>query len=51
MSETVKRAFRYHLGHLLAATAVNVIRIDAWLTDTALGRTRTSHLTQLDLAG
>lgn len=39
-----------HLGHLLAATAVNVIRIDAWLTDTPLGRTRTSHLTQLDLA-
>ncbi|ROO60615.1 transposase [Micromonospora sp. Llam0] len=40
-----------HLGHLLAATAINVIRIDAWLTDTPLGRTRTSHLTQLHLAG
>lgn len=40
-----------HLGHLFAATAVNVIRIDAWLTGTPLGRTRTSHLTQLDLAG
>jgi transposase len=39
-----------HLGHLLAATAVNVIRIDAWLTSTPLGQTRTSHLTQLDLA-
>jgi hypothetical protein len=39
-----------HLGHLLAATAVNVIRIDAWLTDTPLGRARTDHLTQLDLA-
>ncbi len=39
-----------HLGHLLAATAVNIIRIDAWLTDTPIGRTRTSHLAQLDLA-
>ncbi|MEU4164056.1 IS1182 family transposase [Actinoplanes sp. NPDC026670] len=39
-----------HLGHLFAATAVNIIRIDAWLTDTPIGRTRTSHLAQLGLA-
>src|SRR5262249_31353140 len=39
-----------HLGHLFAATAINIIRIDAWLTDTPLGRTRTSHLARLDLA-
>ena len=39
-----------HLGHLLAAGAVNIIRIDAWLTGTPIGRTRTSHLAQLDLA-
>lgn len=38
-----------HLGHLLAATAANIVRIDAWLTEAPLGRTRTSHLTQLDL--
>lgn len=38
-----------YLGHLLTASAVNIVRIDAWLTDTPLGRTRTSHLTRLDL--
>jgi hypothetical protein len=38
-----------HLSHLLAATATNIVRIDAWLTETPIGRTRTSHLTQLDL--
>jgi transposase len=38
-----------HLGHLLAATAANIVRIDAWLTKTPLGPTRTSHLTRLDL--
>ncbi|SDS12077.1 Transposase [Actinoplanes derwentensis] len=42
-------ADKTHLGHLLAATAANIVRIDAWLTGTPLGRTRTSHLTQLDL--
>ncbi|MBM0260375.1 IS1182 family transposase [Micromonospora sp. 4G55] len=36
-----------HLGHVFAATAVNLLRIDAWLTDTPLGPTRTSHLTLL----
>ncbi|MDH6114963.1 hypothetical protein P3T34_007178 [Kitasatospora sp. MAP12-44] len=39
-----------HLGNVLAATAINLIRLDAWLTDTPLGDTRTSHLAALDLA-
>lgn len=39
-----------HLGNVLAATAINLIRLDAWLTDTPLGKTRTSHLAALDLA-
>ncbi|MFH9963772.1 hypothetical protein ACH4PR_20695 [Streptomyces mirabilis] len=39
-----------HLGHIFAATAINIIRLDAWLTATPLGKTRTSHLAQLDLA-
>ncbi|SCE54393.1 Transposase DDE domain-containing protein, partial [Streptomyces sp. di188] len=39
-----------HLGNVLAATAINVIRLDAWLTETPLGQTRTSHLARLDLA-
>lgn len=39
-----------HLGHVLAATAINIIRLDAWLTQTPLGRTRTSHLSRLELA-
>jgi transposase len=36
-----------HLGHVLAATAINIIRLDAWLTATPLGGTRTSHLARL----
>ncbi|MFF1740771.1 IS1182 family transposase [Streptomyces mirabilis] len=39
-----------HLGHIFAATAINIIRLDAWLTPTPPGKTRTSHLAQLDLA-
>ncbi|MCG6499603.1 transposase [Kitasatospora sp. A2-31] len=39
-----------HLGNVLAATAINLIRLNAWLTDTPLGMTRTSHLATLDLA-
>ena len=39
-----------HLGHILAATAINIIRLDAWLTGTPLGETRTSHLTRLEIA-
>ena len=39
-----------HLGHALAATAINLVRLDAWLTDSPLGKTRTSRLATLDLA-
>ncbi|MBV9022560.1 MAG: IS1182 family transposase [Streptomycetaceae bacterium] len=39
-----------HLGNVLAATAINIIRLDAWLTGTPLGKTRTSHLARLELA-
>ncbi|MGW8687050.1 IS1182 family transposase [Streptomyces sp. NPDC055817] len=39
-----------HLGHIFAATAINIIRLDAWLTETPLGPTRTSHLARLGLA-
>ncbi|MFE9927368.1 IS1182 family transposase, partial [Streptomyces sp. NPDC005774] len=33
-----------HLGNILAATAINIIRLDAWLTETPPGGTRASHL-------
>jgi transposase len=36
-----------HLGNVLAATAVNLIRLDAWFSGIPLGATRTSHLAQL----
>ncbi len=36
------------LEHLLAATAVNLIRLDAWWTDKPLDRTRTRQLQRLD---
>ncbi|KPI01857.1 hypothetical protein OK006_7877 [Actinobacteria bacterium OK006] len=39
-----------HLGNVLAATAINIIRLDAWLNDTPFGPTRTSHLAALTLA-
>ncbi len=38
-----------HLGNVLAATAINIIRLDAWLNGTPLGPTRTSHLAALTL--
>ncbi|MFD9603062.1 transposase [Streptomyces sp. NPDC059970] len=38
------------LGHVFAATALNLIRIDRWLTGTPLGGTRTSRLETLMLA-
>jgi IS5 family transposase len=38
------------LGHIFAATAINIIRVDAWLTGTPLGKTRTSHLARLEPA-
>jgi transposase len=39
---------RTHLAHVLAATAINLVRLDAWWTGTPLGKTRTSHLAALD---
>ena len=38
-----------HLGHVFAATAINLIRLDAWWTGPPTSRTRTSHLARLDL--
>ncbi|MEU1623604.1 transposase [Streptomyces sp. NPDC005722] len=38
------------LAHVLTATAVNLIRLDAWWTGRPLAPTRTSHLAALDLA-
>ncbi|WUD78385.1 transposase [Streptomyces sp. NBC_00510] len=38
------------LAHVLAATALNLIRLDAWWTGQPLAPTRTSHLAKLDLA-
>ena len=38
-----------HLGHVFAVAAINIIRMDAWLTASPLGATRTSRLTDLAL--
>jgi hypothetical protein len=38
------------LEHHAAATAINLIRLDAWWTSRPLARTRTSHLQRLTLA-
>jgi transposase len=38
------------LEHAFAATAINLIRLDAWWTGKPLDRTRTTHLQRLDLA-
>ncbi|MFF3733411.1 transposase, partial [Streptomyces sp. NPDC002476] len=38
------------LAHILTATAINLIRLDAWWNETPLARTRTSRLAALDLA-
>jgi hypothetical protein len=35
---------RTRLEHIAAATAINLIRLDAWWTSTPLDRTRTTHL-------
>ena len=37
------------LEHLIAATAINVIRLDAWYTGKPIDRTRTTHLQRLAL--
>ncbi|WP_420538139.1 transposase [Nonomuraea pusilla] len=36
-----------HLQHLLIAAAMNLTRLDAWLTGTPLAPTRTSHFATL----
>ena len=41
---------KIRLEHAIAATAVNLLRLDAWWTGRPLDRTRTSHLHRLDLA-
>jgi transposase len=52
---TGTRQARYHgidktrLEHTITAAAINLIRLDAYLTGKPLDRTRTSHLTRLDL--
>ncbi len=38
------------LANVLSATALNIIRVDAWLNETPLGTTRVSHLARLTLA-
>ncbi len=40
---------RTRLEHLAAATAINVIRIDAWYAGNPIDRTRTTHLQRIDL--
>ena len=32
-----------HLAHIITATAINLIRLDAWWTGTPPGQTQTSH--------
>ncbi|MFJ9908904.1 transposase [Streptomyces sp. NPDC101152] len=39
-----------HLANVLSATALNIIRVDAWLNGTSLGTTRACHLARLALA-
>jgi hypothetical protein len=39
-----------HLEHVFSAVALNLIRLDAWWNGHPLDRTRTSHLTRLELA-
>lgn len=39
-----------HLQHVFSGIALNMHRLDAWWTNQPLDRTRTSHLTRLELA-
>jgi hypothetical protein len=39
-----------HLEHVFSAVALNLIRLNAWWNGHPLDRTRTSHLTRLELA-
>jgi len=45
-SRYVGRA-KTHLGHVLTAVAINLQRIDAWLTETPRSRTRHSAFARL----
>ncbi|TDT98193.1 transposase [Streptomyces sp. 846.5] len=38
-----------HLGHIFTAAALNLVRLNAWWTDTPIGTTRTSHFARLGL--
>jgi transposase len=38
------------LGHVFAAAAINLVRLDAWWSNPFVTRGRTSHLARLDLA-
>jgi hypothetical protein len=40
---------KVELEHAFAATAINLIRLDAWWTHTPLSRTRITHLSRLNL--
>ena len=40
---------KVRLEHILIATVINLIRLDAWWTGTPLGPTRTSHYARLEL--
>jgi hypothetical protein len=43
------RGSRTRLEHLAAATAINVIRLDAWYNENPIDRTRTTHLQRVQL--
>lgn len=36
-----------HLQHILIATALNLVRLDAWLNDVLIAKTRISRFNQL----
>jgi 3-methyladenine DNA glycosylase AlkD len=38
-----------HLEHIYSAVALNLLRLHAWWNGNALDRTRTTHLTRLEL--
>jgi len=56
VARTAMRRARYrglaktHLEHVFSAVALNLIRLDAWWNGRPLDRTRTSHLTRLELS-
>jgi transposase len=41
---------KVHLDHVFSAIALNLLRLDAWWNGHPLDRTRTSHLSRLELA-